>query len=191
MSLPHPSRGKSSSPEQDDSHLGSSNHHRERPNQGGKKLPLETPIQSHGPIPTFTKFKQTTTAGSGAKGRGKAGTKKSVPKPVKGDNIPRGKFKSSEIIQDSDEEAGMVDLGHDIATDQVEEEDEFAKMLKENLNSDIDITLQDQLDDDDEEDDEEDEDDDDDELGGAVLAVRHQAPGNGKLSRDVDGCETH
>ncbi|KAK4683569.1 hypothetical protein P7C73_g6674, partial [Tremellales sp. Uapishka_1] len=116
-----------------------------RPAQSGKSLPRKTPAA----LPSVSK---------------KAPKKKPPP--------TTGKYKSVEIIDDSDEGAGE------------EEEDEFAKMMGETLAAEI-LQAKNEAYDDEEEDDEEEDEDEDDELGGARLIVRQDnvAPAVGNRAK--------
>jgi hypothetical protein len=125
---------------------------------------------AHAPIPDLVSTKPS------GKAKGKAGTKKATTakKPKKVPPTPQGKYKSAEIIEDSDAEYG---LGNDasIAAEEDDDDDEFAKMVGESLAG---GTGADEDGDDD--DDEEEEEDDEDDLGGARLAVR-QETGHGQF----------
>ena len=113
-----------------------------------------------------------------AVGRGKANPKKSAPAKKAGTKAPptpQGKFKSAEIIEDSEEEYDLGTATVEPASAQAEaddEEDDFAKMLGESLAGGTEEAGDEEEDDDDDEDDDE---DDDDELGGATLVVRQDA----------------
>lgn len=147
-----------------------------RPTKGGKGLPRKTTLPVHAPIPSLG-----APAKSTAKGRGKAGAKKNLPtkRTKKAPPTPQGKYKSAEIIEDSEEE---YDLGETAGTGggagEEDDEDEFAKMVGESMAG-GEVEEDEEEDDDDDEDEEE---DDDDELGGARLAVRRDANpgGNGE-----------
>ncbi|KAK1925582.1 RNA polymerase II transcription elongation factor-domain-containing protein [Papiliotrema laurentii] len=171
----------------------------DRPTKGGKALPPRPPPPSSAASPPKPTPAAPAPAPASGKGKGKNGAKKPPPPTKKSTTkkatpkapiVPQGKYKSAEIIEDSDDE---YDLGSATAkgtasqppTVEVEEEDEFAKMLAEGLSE---QQQQQQAYDDDEDEDDEDEeedDEDDDELGGARLAVRQSAPsasgfGNGE-----------
>ena len=82
---------------------------------------------------------------------------------TKAPTTPKGKYKSAEIIEDSDEDYGLNE-------DAEGEEDEFAKMVGESLA--VDEGDGDEGEGDEEDDDE--EEDEGDELGGATLVVRDE-----------------
>jgi hypothetical protein len=107
------------------------------------------------------------------KGRGKAGVKQLPKKAAKQPISPKGKIKSAEIIEDSDEEYGVGEAGDN----DDEEEDEFAKMVGESLAVDGLAVDEDQ---DEEDDDDEEEDEDEDELGGAKLVMQNQSRSSGQ-----------
>lgn len=94
-----------------------------------------------------------------AKAGGSAAAKKGNASASAAAGVPKGKTKSAEIIEDSDEEAlGLTEPGGG-GGGGISLNDEFATMLGESLADD----------EPDDEDDEEEEEEDDDELGGATL----------------------
>ncbi|WWD04765.1 hypothetical protein V865_002836 [Kwoniella europaea PYCC6329] len=139
-----------------------------RQTKSGKGLPRKKPLES-APIPmlsssastsTSAKAKKSTTkkakAGTGAngKGRGKKGSGVVVEPPTP------TKYKSSEYIEDSDEEILASESNNPPAEE--EEIDEFANLLGQSLA---------QGDEYDEEEEESEEEEEDEELGGARLVV--------------------
>ncbi|WWC88766.1 uncharacterized protein L201_003679 [Kwoniella dendrophila CBS 6074] len=146
-----------------------------RPTKGGKGLPRKKPLES-APIPILSTT-STTSFGPKTKGvkakAGKANTKSTTTKgkgkkstvAATQEHDTSTKFKSSEFIEDSDEE--IANSESNIPEEEAEEEiDEFANLLGESL------AQADNYDDNDEESEEEEEEDDDDGgLGGARLVV--------------------
>lgn len=166
-----------------------------RPTTGGKGLPRKTaPVAAapppHAAIPDFsrssTASKLKSTKGKSAKAGGKkaVGAKGKKKPPID----PQGKFKSAEIIEDSEEEYDLrtSEVGDDAGEgegdgDGAEEEDDFAKMLGESLAEDADEVgeVGEEEDEDEDEDEEEDEEEYDDALEGARVVSRQ--PGESGL----------
>ena len=135
-----------------------------RPVKGGKSIPRKAPPVSTMPL-TASPPRKTK---NGGKKQGSALATKAPP-------TPQGKYKSAEIIEDSDEDYGLDASGED------EDNDEFAKMVGESLAADVQVN-EEGIDDDEQDDEDEDEDEDEDgedeheadELGGARLVVRDE-----------------
>lgn len=108
---------------------------------------------AHAPLPTGTPPKKKSTTKKGGTGK----------RATKAPTAPKGKYKSAEIIEDSEEDYGLNDEGED------DVEDEFAKMVGESLAA-TDVGRDSESD----EEEEEDDDDEADELGGAKVVVRDE-----------------
>ncbi|WWC62457.1 uncharacterized protein I303_105053 [Kwoniella dejecticola CBS 10117] len=162
-----------------------------RQTKGGKGLPRKQPLAS-APIPSFgtsPSTKKSTSTSIKGKGKGKAKVAASSMTAVKkkgagatGGGKKKGsaaqehemqnqtptKYKSSEFIEDSDEEIANSEAN------QEEGFDEFANLLGQSLAEGDDEEEEEQSEEEDDED--EDEDEDDEGLGGARLVVGGNAP---------------
>ncbi|WWC70665.1 uncharacterized protein I206_104616 [Kwoniella pini CBS 10737] len=146
--------------------------------KSGKSLPRKQPLAT-APIPSFSTSNTTTTTkkATKAKTKGKTTTKKgsSVKGKKKLETIEPEtptKFKSSEFIEDSDEEIANSEANNPTED---QEFDEFANLLGQSLA---------QGDEDDSEEEEDEDDEDDEDLGGARLVV-----GGSSAALDDDGSE--
>lgn len=144
---------------------------RPRPTTGGKGLPRKTAPApaAHAAIPDFSAPAKSKTKKANA-------AVKKVPKAAgpgkkKAPPVPQGKFKSAEIIEDSEEEydLGTSEVGgQEDDADADEDEDDFAKMLGESLAEGADGVGEE----DDDEEEEEEDDEYDEVLEGARFAPR-------------------
>jgi hypothetical protein len=118
----------------------------------------------------------------------KKGTKGVAAGKKKAPAVQQGKFKSAEIIEDSEEEydlgtsevGGQADANRDDGGGE-EDEDDFAKMLGESLAEDADGAGEE---DDDDEEEEEDDEEYEDELEGARFAPRQSKNSSGVFQHD-------
>ncbi len=133
-----------------------------RATKGGQSLPRKTTIQPHALIPAPTP--QKATARSKKKGRGTRATK--APP------TPKGKYKSAETIENSDEDYGLNDDDDDQGG-----ADEFANLLGECLADKLSGTDGDGEEDDEEDEEEDEEEEEGNELEGARLMVRDELRG--------------
>ncbi|WVW84561.1 hypothetical protein I302_106595 [Kwoniella bestiolae CBS 10118] len=144
-----------------------------RQTKGGKGMPSKKPLES-APIPLLSSSTGTTAKTKSTK---KGTTKKPTAARGKGKKAvvelsTPTKFKSSEYIEDSDEEIAASESN----APQEEEVDEFANLLGESL------AQGEEYDEDEEEDEESEEEEEDEGLGGARLVV-------GSAIMDDDGSE--
>ena len=129
-----------------------------RPTKGGKSIPRKAPPVSTVPM----------TASASPKPKN-GGKKQGLALATKAPPAPQGKYKSAEVIEDSDEDYGLDASGD-------EEVNEFAKMVDESLAADVrvDGRADDDEDDDSDEDETGEDEDEANELGGARLVVRDE-----------------
>jgi hypothetical protein len=145
--------------------------------KGGKSLPRKT-LPAHAPLPPVEpvrKAKAPAKGRGGAQARGgkAAGTSaagKRGGKAAAAAAAPKGKFKSAEIIEDSDDEDVDADGGNEMA-------DEFARMVGESLAAAPSTEAEGE-----DEEEYEEEDDDEGELGGARLVVNDSGGGESSLA---------